>query len=155
MRIDQLWVGPRSVTKPYGLPATIAFVVGGLLIIWSSYIHIHLWQKVGYRHIPTIGPLFVLQSIAGLVVGVLVIGARRVWAGVVGAGFAVSTLAGFLISVGHGLFGFKDQWSAPFAHQAFAIEIATVVVLMIGIWLCLRGARAESRAPGALAGIGP
>jgi hypothetical protein len=116
-------------------------VAGGLLIVWSSYIHFHLWQKVGYRHIPTIGPLFLLQSIAGLAVGALVIGARRVWSAAIGVGFVLSTLIGFLISVVHGLFGFKELWSSPFAHQAFAIELATLVVLAIGVGLCLFGAR--------------
>jgi hypothetical protein len=140
MGIERLLVGPRKLTRPYGTMATVAFVAGGLLIIWSSYIHFHLWQAVGYRHIPTIGPLFILQSIVGLVVGVLVIVGRRAWTGVIGAGFAVSTMVGFLISVEHGLFGFKEQWSAPFADQAFAIEVATIVVLVLGITLCLTGA---------------
>jgi hypothetical protein len=101
--------GPGRSRRPIDLAATVAFVVGGLLIIWSSYIHFHLWDETdGYRSIKTIGPLFLLQSIAG-----------------------------FLISVSHGLFGFKDSWSAPFAHQAFAIEIAIIVVLGIAGVLCL------------------
>lgn len=146
-------MGPKNVARPYGLSATAAFVVGGLLIIWSSYIHFHLWQAVGYRHIPTIGPLFILQSIVGLLVGVLIIGVRRVWAAVIGAGFAVSTLVGFLISVEHGLFGFKDLWSSPFAHQALAIEIATIVVLAIGTVLCFVGDKVQHRTTGGLANM--
>ena len=78
MRIDRLFAGPRNASRPFGVSATAAFLVGGLLIIWSSYIHFHLWQEVGYRHIPTIGPLFILQSVAGLAIGVLVIATRRV-----------------------------------------------------------------------------
>jgi hypothetical protein len=151
MRINRLFVGPRKLTSAYGMSATVAFVVGGLLIVWSSYIHYHLWQKVGYRHIPTIGPLFFVQSIVGLVVGVLVIAARRVWAAVIGAGFAVSTLGGFLISVEHGLFGFKEQWSAPFAQLAFAIEIATIVVLVISLTLCLVGDKTNPEVNGTVA----
>lgn len=151
--MNRLWMGPQGVTRPYGVSATVAFVVGGLLSIWSSYIHFHLWQKFGYRHIPTIGPLFIVQSVVGLVAGVLVIGVRRVWVGVVGAGFAVSTLVGFLVSVEHGLFGFKDLWSSPYAHQAFAIEMVTIVVLGIGILLCVIGDKVEHRATSALATI--
>jgi hypothetical protein len=141
MRTTRLWLGPGDLTTPYEVSAATAFVVGGLLIVWSSYIHFHLWQEVGYRHIPTIGPLFLLQSIAGLAVGTLAIGVRRVWAAAIGAGFVLSTLVGFLISVTHGLFGFKELWSSPFAHQAFVIELATLVVLTIGIILCLLGTR--------------
>ena len=137
MRIQYLRSGPGHTSKSTAVVATLAFVVGGLLIVWSSYIHFHLWQKVGYRHIPTIGPLFLVQSIAGLVVGLAVIAARRVWVAILGAGFAASTMVGFLITVEHGLFGFRDGWSAPFALQAFAIEIGTVVVLAIAGSLCL------------------
>lgn len=130
--------GPGRSRRPIDLAATVAFVVGGLLIIWSSYIHFHLWDETdGYRSIKTIGPLFLLQSIAGLVLGIGVIVIRRLWAAVLGAGFGVATMVGFLISVSHGLFGFKDSWSAPFAHQAFAIEIAIIVVLGIAGVLCL------------------
>ena len=113
------------MSRPYRYGAGAAFVLGGLLIIWSGLIHFHLWQAFGYRHIPTIGPLFLLQSVSGVIVG---------------AGFVLSTLAGFLISVEHGLFGFKDQWSSPFTYQAFGIELSSVVVLAAGVVLCLIGA---------------
>lgn len=129
--------GPARVAKSKGVAATVAFVAGGLLVIWSSYIHFHLWQELGYRHIPTIGPLFLTQSIAGLFLGLLIIAVRRVWVAIVGAGFAASTMAGFLITVQHGLFGFKDSWSAPFAHEAFGIEIAVIGFLVIAGALCL------------------
>jgi hypothetical protein len=100
---------------------------------------------LGYRHIPTIGTLFIVQSIAGLLVGLLIIFVCRVWVAVAGVGFALSTMIGFLASIHYGLFGFKDSWSAPFAHQAFAIEIATVIALIIAGALCLTRS-AESRA---------
>ena len=105
--------------------------------MWSAYIHVRLWKSEGYRHIPTIGTLFILQSYAGMVIGVAVIAVRRVWAAALGAGFAVSTMAGFLLSVEVGLFGFQDTWSAPFAQEAFLIESATIAVLIVAAALCL------------------
>jgi plastocyanin len=142
---QRLQVGPSSDRKTAGRAATLAFVAGGLLIIWSSYIHFHLWQSLGYRHIATIGPLFLLQSIGGLLLGLVVIAARRVWAAALGAGFAVFTMIGFLVSVEHGLFGFKDTWSAPFAHEAFALEIAIIGVCVFAGALCLMGSASESK----------
>jgi hypothetical protein len=62
-----------------------------------------------------------------------------VWSAVVGIGFALATMAGFLISVEHGLFGFTDSWAAPFAGLAFTIEIVTAVVLAVSAVLCLTG----------------
>jgi hypothetical protein len=145
MKLEQLGYGPDRVPKPIGLTATMAFIAGGLLVVWSTYIHFNLWRNLGYRPIPTIGTLFLVQSIAGLLVGLLIIFVCRVWVAIVGVGFALSTMIGFLASINYGLFGFKDSWSAPFAHQAFAIEIATVIVLTIAGALCLTRS-ADSRA---------
>ena len=138
MKTTTLLAKPGLVTKPKGATATAAFFAGGLLVIWLSYIHFHLWQD-GYRHIPTIGPLFLVQSIGGLLIGLLVISVHRVWSAVVGIGFALATMAGFLISVEHGLFGFTDSWAAPFAGLAFTVEIVTAVVLAVSAVVCLTG----------------
>ena len=37
------------------------------LLAWIGYIHLHLWQE-GYRQIPTNGPLFLLDAVAGFAV---------------------------------------------------------------------------------------
>jgi hypothetical protein len=149
MRLEQLLYGPRRLTKSTRLAATIAFVVGGLVLMWSSYIHFHLWRDLGYRHIQTIGPLFILQTIAGVVLGLGVLAIRRVWIALLGVGFAISTMVGFLLSVERGLFGFKDTWLAPFAKQAFFLEVAAIVVLVVAGTLCLAGSpqRPETVSP--------
>jgi hypothetical protein len=146
IRWNVLARGPRS-RRPADVGATASFVIGGLLLLWSSYIHFHLWGETGgYRSIATIGPLFLLQSVSGVVVGLGVIAIRRLWAALVGLGFALATLAGFLISVDHGLFGFKDSWLAPFAQQAFGIEVAAVFVLGVAAGLCVIGSSSRVRA---------
>lgn len=126
------------------MTGTAAFIAGGLLVIWSSYIHFDLWQSVGYRRIPTIGPLFLVQSISGLILGLLTIAVHRVWAALLGAGFAVATLVGFFLSVAVGLFGFKDSWSAPDAHLAFGLEVAIVAMFALAGSLCLVGPSAKN-----------
>ena len=140
-------IGPGRSRRPVDLGATAAFALGGALLIWSAFIHLHLWSETdGYRSIPTIGPLFLLQSITALVIGIGVVAIRRLWAAVVGMGFALTTIAGFLLSVAVGLFGFKDSWLAPYAKQAFTIEILAVVVLMAAAALCLVGSVPRARA---------
>jgi hypothetical protein len=130
--------GPGRSRRAVDLGATAAFAAGGLLLVWSAYIHFHLWvEPGGYRSIPTIGPLFLLQSIAGLVIGVVVVAVRRLWVAGVGTGFALVTLGGFLVTVAHGLFGFKDSWQAPFATEAFAVEMVAATVLALAGALCL------------------
>lgn len=136
--------GPGRGPRAAGLVATAGFAAGGLLMLWSAYIHFHLWDEpLGYRSIPIIGPLFLLQAVGGLVLGLAVIAVRRVWSAICGIGYAISTLVGFLLSVEltKGLFNFKESWAAPFAHQALAIEIAAVVVLALAAALCVAGAR--------------
>ena len=140
-------IGPGRSRRPVDLGATAAFALGGALLIWAAFIHFHLWSETdGYRSIPTIGPLFLLQSITALVIGIGVVAIRRLWAAVVGMGFALTTIAGFLLSVAVGLFGFKDSWLAPYAKQAFTIEILAVVVLMAAAALCLVGSVTRVRA---------
>jgi hypothetical protein len=142
-----LVAGPRRSRRPLDLAAIVTFVIGGALLIWSAAVHFHLWSETdGYRSIPTIGPLFLLQSIAGLVIGIGVVVVRRLWAAVIGFGFAVSTIAGFLLSVGVGLFGFKDSWLAPFAKESFAIEILAAVVFVVAAVLCLVASVPRARA---------
>src|SRR3984957_4724807 len=87
-------------------------VAGAGLLIASGAIHLDLYLT-GYRTIPVIGWLFLLQAIpalglglAGLATGRLVIASRLATAA--GALFALATLGGYLLSVWTGLFGFTE-----------------------------------------------
>jgi hypothetical protein len=140
---------PELLTrKAASVPGRIVFLAGGALILGSAYIHFHLWQSVGYKHLPTIGPLFLLQWIGGIVVGLAVIALPRLWVALGGIGFALSTMAGFLLTTAlpKGLFNFKESWLAPYAHEAFYIEIAIVVVLAVAGAFCLSGSASSSKA---------
>ena len=66
------------------------------LLAWIGYIHLHLWQE-GYRHIPTNGPLFLLDAVAGFVLAAVLLTWPRPLAGLLAAGYTASTL-GALIS---------------------------------------------------------
>jgi predicted lipoprotein with Yx(FWY)xxD motif len=108
-------------------------VVGSGLLIATAAIHLDLYLT-GYRTIPTIGWLFLLQIIAafGLGLAVLVIPNRfvtasRLAAGA-GAGFALATLGGYLLSVWIGLFGFKEVRTGA-GIAAGLLEVAAFVSL--------------------------
>jgi hypothetical protein len=145
MHLAPLFAGPGRSTRPVHLAATASFVTVAGLVTWSAFIHLHLWQS-GYRSIATIGPLFLAQVIGGFAVALLVLVVRRLWAAVVAAGFALSTMVGFLISATYGLFNFKESWDVPFAQLAFAVEVATVAVCLIAGALCLAGSARSSEA---------
>jgi predicted lipoprotein with Yx(FWY)xxD motif len=114
-------------------PAVILRVAGSGLLIATAAIHLDLYLT-GYRTIPTIGWLFLLQVIVafGLGLAVLAIPSRlvtlsRLVAGA-GAGFALATLGGYLLSVWTGLFGFKEVRTTA-GIAAGVVEVAAFVVL--------------------------
>jgi predicted lipoprotein with Yx(FWY)xxD motif len=102
-------------------------VVGAGLLFAAGAIHLDLYLT-GYRNLPTIGPLFLLQVIAafGLAVLVLVPG-WRIFAAL-GAGFAAATLGGYLLSIWFGLFGFHEVRTTA-GIVAGLIEVAAFFVL--------------------------
>ncbi len=120
-------IGRRLLASP-GWPISIACWLGSVLLIASSAIHLHLWST-GYRHIPTIGPLFLLQGVAGIVMAVAVAVSRQAVVTAVGALLALGTIGGLVLSVEIGLFGFRDSFSAPDATLSLVVEAAAFVVL--------------------------
>ena len=126
---------------------TLGLVVGAALLASSGVIHLQLWAT-GYRTIPTIGPLFLLQGIAGVVLAVVLLLWRRLLVVVAGAGFMVATIGGLLISVEFGLFGFMDTFAAPYAGLSVVLESAGAVVLgVVGAVLVLGHRRSDQGNP--------
>ena len=80
---------------------------GAGLLAAAGAIHLDLYLT-GYRTIPTIGWLFLLQVIAAFVLAVAVLVSGSRMAAAAGAGFAVATLGGYIASVWAGLFGFTE-----------------------------------------------
>jgi len=113
--VDWQHVGPR--------------VAGAGLLAATGAIHLDLYLT-GYRSIPVIGWLFLLQVIAafGLAAAVLVSGSRL--AAAAAAGFALSTLGGYLLSVQFGLFGFKEIRTTA-GTIAGVIEVAAFAALAV------------------------
>jgi predicted lipoprotein with Yx(FWY)xxD motif len=135
-------------------------VAGAGLLIATGVIHLDLYLT-GYRTIPTIGWLFLLQVIAAFVLALAVgmLGSRL--AAVAGALFALSTLGGYLLTVWFGLFGFREVRTTA-GIVAGVVEVAGFAVLAAfalapGPQHAVRGpkmARVRDGLPGALAAVG-
>jgi hypothetical protein len=123
--------------EPVRSLGSVAAWAGAVLIVLSALVHLHLWST-GYRHIPTIGPLFLLQGVAGIVIAVALAILRHPLTALLGAGYALATVAGLLISVNFGLFGFQDSIDAPYAQLSLAMEIAAAVILLAGVVAMVR-----------------
>jgi hypothetical protein len=126
-----------------GLLANLVLIAAAATVAVSAAVHLHLWSS-GYRHLPTVGPLFLLQAVAGFILSAVLILTRRVWVAVLSFGLICATIAGFFMAVYGGLFGFRDSWSAPFAGMAFVYEVVSGVLLVLGSTLCVIGRRARA-----------
>jgi len=100
---------------------------GAGLLAATGGIHLDLYLT-GYRHIPTIGWLFLLQIIAAFALAIAVPLVRSPLTDAAGAGFGLSTLGGYLLSLWVGLFGFQEVRTTA-GLVAGLIEVALFLIL--------------------------
>jgi hypothetical protein len=119
--------GPAGLTSPAARWAvTLLAVAGAGLLVWSGVIHLQLWSD-GYRSV--IGPLFLIQGIASIVLAVALAVFRRLVLLAAGAVLAVATAAGLLLSAGIGLFGYVESLAVPYAETSLVVEFTSAAVL--------------------------
>jgi predicted lipoprotein with Yx(FWY)xxD motif len=102
-------------------------IAGAGLLTATAVTHLDLYLT-GYRTIPTIGWLFLLQVTAGFGLAAAVLASDRRIVAAAGAGFAAATFGGYLLSVWVGLFGFTEVPTTA-GIAAGVIEIAAFAVL--------------------------
>lgn len=125
-----------ALTGPTGSPTrrvvtNAVLVAGAALLASSGLIHLYLWAD-GYRNIVTIGPLFLVQGIVGLLLAVTLVAYPRVLTAGAAAAYLLATMAGLAISATSGLFGFMDTLAAPLASTSLIVESVGAVVLGVG-----------------------
>src|SRR5260370_8532410 len=83
-------VSPRSPQAPSRGGRWVAALLLRLgcvaLLAWIGYIHLHLWLE-GYRQIPTDGPLFLLDAVAGLALAAVLLVRPVPLTGLLSAGY--------------------------------------------------------------------
>ncbi len=104
-------------------------VSGALLLAASASIHLYLYLT-GYRSIPTIGWLFLMQYVVGYILTVAVLVTHSRIAAAASAAFALSTLSAYLLAVWGGLFGFREIRTRA-GIAAGLIEVAAFGVLIM------------------------
>jgi predicted lipoprotein with Yx(FWY)xxD motif len=123
-------------------------MAGGGLLIATAAIHLDLYLT-GYRSIPTIGWLFLLQVIAAFVLGAAVLASAARLAAAAGAVFSLATLGGYLLSLWIGLFGFKEVRTAA-GIAAGVVEVAAFAALAGLAAMPAERGHAAGRLPGRL-----
>ena len=125
--------GPGDLaSRPARVAVTVMIAGGAVCTVGSGVLHLYLWGKqYGYRDIPTIGPLFLLQGIVAILLGLLAVVSRRVLVLVLAGGMLVVSVVALVLAIEVGLFGFKDSWFAPYAWTTFYEEIVGAVLLLV------------------------
>jgi hypothetical protein len=119
---------------------------GAGFLVWSGVIHLMLWSD-GYKDISVIGPLFLVQGIASIVVAVAIVAFRWLALLAAGAVAGVATAVGLLLSVNVGLFGYTESLAVPYAELSLAVEFTAAFVLLVAACVLALGqpARAAGR----------
>jgi predicted lipoprotein with Yx(FWY)xxD motif len=104
-------------------------ISGALLLAVSAGIHLDLYLT-GYRKIPTIGWLFLLQVIVGFTLTIAALVTRSRLAAAASAALALSTLGAYLLAVWIGLFGFREIRTRA-GLAAGLIEVAAFATLAL------------------------
>jgi hypothetical protein len=105
---------------------------GAGFLVWSGVIHLMLWSD-GYKDISVIGPLFLVQGIVSILLGVVIVAFRWLALLVAGAVAGVATAVGLLLSVYVGLFGYTESLSVSYGELSLAVEFTAAFVLLVGM----------------------
>ncbi|NUP24658.1 MAG: hypothetical protein HOZ81_53130 [Streptomyces sp.] len=108
-------------------------LAGAGLTAAMAAIHLSLWDD-GYRDLDTIGPLFLLNGVVGILLALaLLVTPVRLLGPVaaVTALFTAGTLGALFLSLTTGLFGFDESLDADLVRPTLYVETAGVLVLTI------------------------
>jgi hypothetical protein len=117
-------------------------ILSAIILLAIGGIHLFLvFDGVG----GTLGVLFVLNAVAGIVlaIGVLVLRGRLLQlATVLALLFTIASLLALLLALTVGLFGITETWSFTLVPQTVVVDAIGVVVLAITTAVVLRRPRA-------------
>ena len=116
-------------------------------VFLAAVVHLDLWVQ-GFRSISTIGPLFMLDFVAGMIIGLGVLVWRHWLPALAAAGFGAATVVAFWISVIHGLFGVKETTTGSSEILAEIAEYSAVTFgLAVVLTLLLRPGSGAAHKP--------
>ena len=131
-----------TLTTPPSTPARIA---SAICLAGSGFMHAQLYVH-GYRAIPWIGPMFLLQGAGALAVGLLLLVAGPVVLRLGAVGLAAGALVGFVLSRTVGVFGFTERGFDP-QPQALLTLLTELAVLALLAWSPARRLLSRGRHP--------
>jgi hypothetical protein len=110
------------------------------LLITSGIIHLYL-ADTAYRHVKTLGPLFVVQFISAVLVAVALLATRHVLVALAAVALMAGTIVGFILARTVGIFDFTLPYSTWLANEVLVVEAAAVIIGLVTSWLLWRNPR--------------
>ena len=110
---------------------TVRLITAAAVLV-SAYVHLKEWFD-GFRHVDVIGPLFIVNGVAGIVIAVLLVTWQHWVPPFLAFGFGASTLGGFVIAATWGLFGDHEKWQGSYIWVAAIAEAVTVLAALFSL----------------------
>jgi hypothetical protein len=107
--------------------ARISQVALALLVLAAGAIHLYLYFDYFHR-VHVVGALFLVNAAAGLLIGAALLVRRDALLLLAALGYAVGTLAGFVVSTRWGLFGYHESFWGSWQEAAGGIELAAALL---------------------------
>jgi hypothetical protein len=101
-----------------------------LAVLVSAAVHLRLWTT-GVRHEHVVGPAFMVNVIAGVLIAILLIGWRHWVPLFLAAGFGVGTFGAFIVSATVGLYGVHEHWVGAYVWVAAVSEVVAVLSALL------------------------
>lgn len=122
--------------------AWVPRVVTSVAVVVSGVVHAVLWAD-GMRAVALVGPGFLVNAGAGVVLGVLVLAWRRPWPLLGAAAFGAATLGAFVLATSPlGLLGVRSRWEGVPEWVAAVSEAVAVVAALVALRTERRATRA-------------
>lgn len=110
-------------------------VLVALALLGSAWVHLDVWLG-GYRQLDILGPLFLINVVAGVVIAVGILAWRHWLPALAAVGFGAATLGAFLLSV---TVGFLTTNEFGGFHGVLEISaVVTEIVCVLGGAVLLR-----------------
>jgi hypothetical protein len=115
----------RARTRVTGL--AVACSVTALLVAAAGAIHLYLWFDYFHR-VHIVGALFLVNAGVGLAIAATLLARPSALAVLAAGGYAIGTLAAFVVSTRWGLFGYRESFWGSWQEAAGAVEIAAALL---------------------------
>ncbi|HKC78046.1 MAG TPA: hypothetical protein VKB70_06645 [Gaiellaceae bacterium] len=120
----------RSTARKRAGSLVAAPGAAALLVAAAGAIHLYLWFDYFHR-VHVVGALFLVNAAVGLGLGVTLLVRRDVLLLLAAGGYALGTLAAFVVSTRWGLFGYRETLWGSWQEAAGGVELASALLVAL------------------------